>query len=118
MLMGKNLIGRNFHSTSFLCINFQSLSTMFLIYYTLSVHLILYFASCYFHQYVNIPSFILQIVPPPPFFVFSRAAPVAHGGSQARGLIGAVAAGLCQGHSKGLEACSRPAPLLTATPDP
>ena len=36
------------------------------------------------------------------FFVFclSRAAPVAHGGSQARGPIGAVAAGLHQSHSK------------------
>ena len=33
------------------------------------------------------------------FFAFSRAAPVAHGGSQARGLIGAVAAGLCHSHS-------------------
>ena len=28
-------------------------------------------------------------------FVFSRAAPTAYGGSQARGLIGAVAASLC-----------------------
>ena len=34
-----------------------------------------------------------------PFFVFSRAMPEAHGGSQARGLIGAVAAGLHQSHS-------------------
>jgi len=33
------------------------------------------------------------------FFAFSRAAPVAYGGSQARGLIGAVAAGLRQSHS-------------------
>ena len=32
-------------------------------------------------------------------FVFSRAAPVAHGGSQAKGLTGAVAADLCQTHS-------------------
>ena len=32
-------------------------------------------------------------------FAFSRAAPVARGGSQARGLIGAVAAGLHQSHS-------------------
>ena len=32
-------------------------------------------------------------------FAFSRAAPVAHGGSQARGLIRTVAAGLCQSHS-------------------
>ena len=33
------------------------------------------------------------------FFVFSRAGPVAYGDSQARGLIRAVAAGLCQSHS-------------------
>ena len=32
-------------------------------------------------------------------FAFSRAAPVACGGSQARGLIGAIAAGLHQSHS-------------------
>ena len=32
-------------------------------------------------------------------FAFSRAAPAAYGGSQARGLIGAVAAGLHQSHS-------------------
>ena len=33
------------------------------------------------------------------FFVFSRAAPVAYGGFQPRGLIGAVAAGLHHSHS-------------------
>ena len=33
------------------------------------------------------------------FFVFSRATPVAYGGSQARGLKGAVAAGLRHSHS-------------------
>jgi len=33
------------------------------------------------------------------FFVFSRVAPTAYGGSQARGLIGAVAASLRQSHS-------------------
>ena len=32
-------------------------------------------------------------------FAFSRATPSAYGGSQARGLITAVAAGLCQSHS-------------------
>ena len=32
-------------------------------------------------------------------FVFSRAAPMAHGGSQARGRIGATAAGLRHSHS-------------------
>ena len=33
------------------------------------------------------------------FWSFFRAAPEAYGGSQARGLIGAVAAGLCHSHS-------------------
>ena len=33
------------------------------------------------------------------FFVFSMAAPVAYGGSQARGLIGTVGASLRQSHS-------------------
>ena len=35
----------------------------------------------------------------PRLFAFSRAAPAAYGGSQARGLIGAVATGLRQSHS-------------------
>ena len=52
-------------------------------------------------------------------FAFSRAVPEAHGGSQARGLIGAIATGLCQSHSKaGSELSLRPTPQLTATPDP
>ena len=33
------------------------------------------------------------------FCVFSRATPVAYGGSQARGLVRAIAAGLCQSHN-------------------
>ena len=53
------------------------------------------------------------------FFAFSRAAPAAYGGSQARGLIGAVATGLRQSHSNtGSEPRLRPTPQLTATPDP
>ena len=52
-------------------------------------------------------------------FAFSRAAPVAYGGSQARGLIGAVATGLRQSHSNaGSEPRLQPTPQLTATPDP
>ena len=52
-------------------------------------------------------------------FVFSRAAPEAYGGSQARGPIGAVAAGLHQSHSNaGSEPRLQPAPQLTATLDP
>ena len=48
-------------------------------------------------------------------FAFSRAAPMAHGGSQDRGLIGAVDAGLCHSHSNaGSEQCLQPTPQLTA----
>ena len=56
------------------------------------------------------------------FFVFVflfRADLVAYGGSQARGPIGAVAAGLHQGHSKaGSEPHLQPTPQLMAMPDP
>ena len=53
------------------------------------------------------------------FFAISWAAPVAYGGSQARGPIGAVAAGLGQSHSNaGSEPRLRPTPQLTAMPDP
>ena len=55
------------------------------------------------------------------FFVFCpfRAIPTAYGGSQARGLIKAVAAGLYHSHSNtGFELRLRPTPQLTATLDP
>jgi len=53
------------------------------------------------------------------FFAFSRAAPMAYGGSQARGLIGAVATSLCQSHSNmGYEPSLRSTPQLTTMPDP
>ena len=53
------------------------------------------------------------------FFLFSRAALRAYGGSQARGLIGAVATGLYQSHSnEGSEPCLQPTLQLMATPDP
>ena len=52
------------------------------------------------------------------FFAFSWAAPTAHGGSQARGPIGAVATSLRQSHSNtGSEPRLQPTPQLTATPD-
>jgi len=52
-------------------------------------------------------------------FVFSRAAPAAYGGSQLRGPIGAVAAGLHQSHSNsGSELHLQPTPQLMARPDP
>ena len=54
-------------------------------------------------------------------FAFSRAVPAAYGGSQARGLIGATAAGLHHSHSHSnarSELFLRPTPQLMATPDP
>ena len=51
-------------------------------------------------------------------FAFSRAAPTAYGGSQARDLIRTVATGLCQSHSNaGSEPRLQPTPQLTAMPD-
>ena len=48
-------------------------------------------------------------------FAFSRATPMAYGGSQARGPI----TSLHQSHSnEGCELCLRPIPQLMATPDP
>ena len=58
------------------------------------------------------------------FFFFgllaiSRAAPMRHGSSQARGQIWAVATSLCQCHSNaGSMRCLQPTPQLMATPDP
>ena len=52
-------------------------------------------------------------------FANSWAAPATHGGSQAKGLIGAVAASPRQSHSNaGSEPRLRPTPPLMATPDP
>ena len=52
------------------------------------------------------------------FLLFLWAAPAAYGGSQARGLIGAVATGLRQSHSNvRSEPRLQPTPQLTATLD-
>ena len=52
-------------------------------------------------------------------FAFSRASPAAYGGSQARSLIRAVAAGPRHSHSNaGFEVCLQATPQLKATPDP
>ena len=52
-------------------------------------------------------------------FCLFRAILTACGGSQARGLIGAIAAGLHHSHSNmGSEPSLRPTPQLTATLDP
>ena len=63
------------------------------------------------------------VLPPTRFFsMFSssfQASPAAHGGSQARGRIRAVAAGLRHSHSHSQsELCLQPTPQLTATPGP
>ena len=53
------------------------------------------------------------------FFAISWAAPTAYGGSEARGRIGAVAAGLHHSHNNwGSQPCLQPTPQLTATLDP
>ena len=53
------------------------------------------------------------------FFCLFRATPAVYGGSQIRGPIRAVTTGLRQSHSNtGSEPCLRPAPQLTAMPDP
>ena len=52
-------------------------------------------------------------------FAFSRAATMAYGGFQARGLITAIATGLQQSHSNaGSELSLQLTPQLTATSDP
>ena len=53
------------------------------------------------------------------FFLFLLATPVAYGGSQARGRIGAVDTSLRPSHSNaGSEPRLQPTPQLTAIPDP
>ena len=53
------------------------------------------------------------------FLPFSRCAPTAYGGSQVRGLIGAVATSLRHSHSNARsEPRMRPTPQLTAMLDP
>ena len=51
------------------------------------------------------------------FFCYFRASPMAYGGSQARGQIRAVAAGLRHSHSNS-KPYLQPSPQLTAMPDP
>ena len=53
------------------------------------------------------------------FFGLFRAAPMTYGGSQARGPIGAVAAGLRHSHSDARsKPCLRPTRQLRTVPDP
>ena len=70
---------------------------------------------CSFFNFVGFIYLFIYFV----FLSFSRAIPMAYEGSQAKGLIGAVAAGLRQSHSNaGSELLLQPTPQLTAMPDP
>ena len=70
------------------------------------------------NQTINIAVLLLQDLGEISFFAFSRASPMAYGGPQARGQIGAVAADLHHSHSNaGSEPHLQPTPQLTATPD-
>ena len=75
----------------------------------MSVHV----SGCMYPFYLFIYLFIYCL------FALSRAAPLTYGDSQARGPIGAVAAGLRHSHSNaGSELCLQPTLQLTAMPDP
>ena len=75
------------------------------------------FVDIFFLTYLGFPFYIINVSFF--FFVFSRATPMAYGASQARGLIGAIATGLCHRHSNtGSEPSLQPTPQLAATQDP
>ena len=78
---------------------------------TLKLHLVITKVRCLFLFLFYFICFCLSAL--------SRAAPAAHGGSQARGQIKALATGLRQSHSNlGSEPRLQPTPQLTATLDP
>ena len=76
------------------------------------------------HFFSFLPPSLLSVFPSfLPFFlclfVLFRAVPTTYGGSQARGLIGAVAASLCHSHRNlGSQLCLQPTLQLRAMPDP
>ena len=75
----------------------------------------LFFSLTYFKISYSLKIYILFFL----VFCLFRATPTAYEGSQASGLIRAVAADLRQSHSNArLEPHLRPAQQLTATPDP
>ena len=86
-------------------------------FYPINIHLLVSSQQVSLLEYL-VSSFIFF------FFFFclcaiSRTAPLAYGGSQARGRIGAVDAGLHQSHShSGSELHLLPTPQLIAMPDP
>ena len=77
--------------------------------------LIVYLSSALFYTYIFIQLFIYFYL----LFCILRAAPAAHGGSQARDPIGAAATGLHQSYNNlGSEPRLRSTPQLTAMSDP
>ena len=84
-----------------MCVSSQVISVLLFIHYI-------------FRSYFMVFTFIYSFL----FFPL-RAAPVAYGGSQAGGRIGAVDAGLHHSHSNTRsETRLQPTPQLKATPDP
>ena len=82
--------------------------------FILALWVFVFSIECYWVRKILRPHFVLFCV-----CVCFRAASSAHGGFQARGIIGAVAAGLYQSHSNPRsKPCLRPTPQLTATPAP
>ena len=72
----------------------------------------MFFVFCFFVFLSFVVVVVVAVV------AISWAAPAAYGGSQARGLIGAVVPSLRQSHSNaGCEPSLQPTPQLTATPD-
>ena len=96
-------------SLSFSLSLFLSLFLCFFLSFSLSLSLLPSFLPSFF------PSFLLSFV----FLSIFRATPTPCRGSQARGSVGAVAAGLCQSQrNTGSKPRLLSTPQLTATPDP
>ena len=77
--------------------------------------IVIFFFFLSFLSFVVVVVVVVVVV----IVAISWVAPAAYGGSQARGRIGAVAAGLRQSHSSNTrsEPSLQPTPQLTATPD-
>ena len=79
------------------------------------IELLLLLLFTYLGFYLHFTLFFIYLS----IFLLFRAAPAADGSSQARGWIGAVAAGLHHSHGNtGSQLYLRPMPQLMATPDP
>ena len=77
------------------------------------------FPCTYISSDRDVSEYIFAYSVPESVLFFFRAAPVAYGGSQAKGQIRAIAAGLHRSHSNaGSEPCLQNTPQLMATLDP